>query len=162
MKNKNHKSRVFLTIALGVMLAIILIGCKKESNKSTRYEHDYVEGGRWGRLQDDINDLILKASWSLKKYRKLIVNYISYKPGKVEKDWIEIRILDEMTGKPMPQREYTLKFDDGSERKGITNDEGFLFEDDIPSGKWELILDGHKVTEFVNASPYKRSNIKGK
>ena len=74
------------------------------------------------------------------------------------KDWIEIRLLDEQTGKPITQREYTMKFDDGSERKGTTDDRGFLFENDIPSGNYELILDELDFIRDRAQLPQRRNN----
>ena len=76
-----------------------------------------------------------------------------------EKNWIEIRLLDQAGGKPIPQRKYTIKFDDGTERTGITDDDGFLFEDDIPSGNYELIFDGIDNIDYGEKFPYKRSKL---
>jgi len=84
----------------------------------------------------------------------------SRKQSESEKGWIEIRVLDERTGEPIPRIGYTIKFDDGSERTGTTNDEGFLFEDDVPSDKYELILDEYEVIRGGDIYPFRRSNLK--
>jgi phage protein D len=78
--------------------------------------------------------------------------------GKLVKNWIEIRLLDEQTGEPIVQREYTIKFDDGSERTGTTDDNGFLFEDDIPSENYELMFDDLDIIKEDGKSPEKRNN----
>ena len=131
MKKKIHKSRIFLTMTLGVMLTVSLIaGCKSVEVKPT---------GKEEIVEEEISQ---------------------EEVGESEKDWIEIRVLDERTGKPIPQIGYTIKFDDGSERTGTTNDEGFLFEDDVPSDKYELILDGFDVIRDGDIYPFRRSNLK--
>ena len=78
--------------------------------------------------------------------------------GILVKDWIEIRLLDEQTGEPVTQRGYTMKFDDGSERTGTTDERGFLFEDNIPSDNYELIIDELDVLSDGAQLPKRRNN----
>jgi hypothetical protein len=78
--------------------------------------------------------------------------------GILVKKWIEIRLLDKQTREPIKQRGYTIKFEDGSERTGTTDDKGFLFEDDIPSENYELIFDELDTTEDGSKLLQKRNN----
>ena len=87
----------------------------------------------------------------LKKIKKVV-------KGILVKNWFEFRLLDEQTGEPMAQRGYTIKFEDGSERTGTTDDRGFLFEDNVPSGNYELTFD--EIDSFKDRAklPKRRNN----
>jgi len=87
----------------------------------------------------------------LKKIKKAV-------KGILVKNWLEMRLLDEQTGEPIAQREYTIKFEDGSERTGTTDDRGFLFEDNIPLGSYELTFDEFDVKRDGTKLSQKRNN----
>jgi hypothetical protein len=74
------------------------------------------------------------------------------------KDWLEIELIDEETGDPIKEKEYILKLADGKERKGKTDKDGYFFEDNIPPGKYELIIDGLELIDIENKGKQRRSN----
>lgn len=53
------------------------------------------------------------------------------------KDWIEIQLMN-LSG----DETYTLYLPDGTERTGQFDDEGFIREDKIPPGKYEIVIKG--------------------
>ena len=124
------------------------------------------QGVEWFLFRLQRNYEYLKTVYSKKvidaikeKITAVVKHLKKEKNGEPEKDWIEIRLLDNQTGKPIAQRKYTVKFDDGTERTGTTNDDGFLFENDIPSRNYELIFDGLDVIRMGKKFLHKRSNL---
>ena len=114
-------------------------------------------------VTDAIQSVKGKNLINLKKIAGLAANPILQQikdvvKGILVKDWLEIRLSDKQTGKPIAQREYTIKFDDGSERTGTTDDNGFLFEDNIPSENYEVILDKSVVMKKTSKFPMRRNN----
>ena len=47
--------------------------------------------------------------------------------------WVEIELVYEGTGKPVADEEYLVKLEDGTERRGRLNDQGFAREANIES-----------------------------
>lgn len=73
------------------------------------------------------------------------------------KDWIEVFVRDE-TGKPLHNEEYSLKFPDGTQRKGKLDKHGYLLEENVPIGDFILELNDYGPVE-VN---YKGDRRRGK
>jgi phage protein D len=77
--------------------------------------------------------------------------------GKLKNNWLELRLVDEDSGEPYAQVDYILKFDDGTERSGTTDENGFLFEDNLPSQEYELILEDMDIKGENNEVTERRS-----
>lgn len=57
-------------------------------------------------------------------------------------DWIEI-IVTNGNGIPLANEPYTIYFADGSDRSGLTDSEGRIYEEAVPAGNWALDIPNH-------------------
>jgi type VI secretion system secreted protein VgrG len=48
-----------------------------------------------------------------------------------DKHWVEVELVYENTGDPVPNEEYRVKLPDGTERRGYLDENGFAREPDI-------------------------------
>jgi phage protein D len=53
-------------------------------------------------------------------------------------DGIQRRLVDEESGEPLPFTDYELRLDDGEVRRGRTDGDGFLLEEDVPPGTFTV------------------------
>ncbi|MCP4132330.1 MAG: carboxypeptidase regulatory-like domain-containing protein, partial [bacterium] len=56
------------------------------------------------------------------------------------KDFIELTVVDESTGEPMANADYTITLPDGNELKGKLDDKGFVRIDDVPPGYYTAVV----------------------
>jgi uncharacterized protein len=72
----------------------------------------------------------------------------SFRAFEATTDGIHRRLVDPATGEPHAFTRYEIRLQDGEIRRGQTDADGFLEEDDVPSGTFEIELLGNDVPLF--------------